>query len=1236
MKKITYLLTLLLLIIGGSKESAFAAVDWGLSASSLESITANQTVVIKEAPSGLSSWSSNAYMNSGSTSVVSDVDYSCIYKFVENGTVNQGGTDYQVYVLYNLATGKYLAGENNYTENINSAFQVVPAHAVTATSEAINGYTEWTDYYNKTSKDISGQSETLWTLCKKDGKQWLNFVGNPGVADYHDTNFWLIYSVEESKIPAARLAGAQEAACAEVDVLAQLTTLFSVDADALKSSINAVSVVGDDVDAAVAQVNSIVRTAFNVNNKSIEFSNLGAGVRRGLHITAGKLDGSDVSKAYGTASTDKNKIIWTLKDNGDGTFKLYNVYSGLYLGTAASAGALSANASDGANFTFVVRGTNQVSLKDHAGNIFHQLSYWSPNYSFKEFNSDDNASNWKIESVTIADEEQIASYKANKARLLNLAYPYFQDKYGLVKDAAKMSVVVIETEHAGDAKPVSNLLDGNLSTFVHSSYGSDKDQVTNHYIQVELSEAQQCIMFYMAKRNSDNNNRPKTIKVYVSNDGTTFGTEPVATLENLHFLGNPYYSPSIDLGAAYKYVRFVVSETNTGTKYFTASEFYVLPINDETAVLSAQHDVTTINDVVLNLQNTLLAKAELYAPMNEANALLAAHASNHAAVPALGQYTTTAYNNLQTVVSSKPTLAQLNEALDAFDKGQNRPVFIFTSANDGGYCNNGAIYDNNGSNWKWMTKDYYDKRMFFTVKDLTATELTAGTAYNMYNYATGRSMFYDGTVTPEAVSGKEGVFNLKVNTGYGNLHCQAANQSLVTWYACAPNAEGTAYNNLESAWRYEYVGNSYDFDQITDFPVSANELMGIQLNCTAANFGSGLGQYSGVNYSEVEAAKATVEALQARENATRYSTTNTEITVAIAAVNASLAGATLNQPAPHKFYRFKSLSGNNKYLTSTLTGNSMTMSDAGDTPESVFYLTEDNKLLSYKEGLFTKNFTTGNYGFEAAGHAGHAVVFAQGNPVTAASSCYHITCGNRSIYGKNATLDAGSNININNTDTGYDWAIEEVTWLPIPVSETYRFGTLTTPVNLAITDYWYSKDSRLKFYIAEVDPNDNYVVLTQVTENIPAGESYVIEYVKGSDYKNGCSFLKIADSAPAIEEGTNELRGSFETIATPTDQGTIYTLQAAWDDNTDNNKSETEVAFRQYNGTNIQGFRAYLPVASGVQLAGMRFYEGDVTRIEGVEEGQTHKVDVYDLSGRRVQRATKGLYIVNGKKVLVK
>lgn len=1206
MKKFAYLLTLLLLIVGGN-ESAFAAVDWGLSASSLKSITANQTVVIKEAPNGLSGWSSNAYLNSGSSSVVSDVDYSCIYKFVENGTVNQGGNDYQVYVLYNLATGKYLAAENSYTENINDAFQMVPAHAETATADEINAFTEWTDYYNKTSLNPSTQPETLWTLCKKDGKQWLNFVGNPGVHSYHDTNIWLIYSVEESKIPAARLSVAQEAACAEVDVLAQLTTLFSVDAAAVKSSINAVSVVGDDVDAAVAQVNSIVRTAFNVNNKSIIFSNLKNDVRLNLHITAGTLDGSDVSKAYGTASIDKNKTVWTLKDNGNGTFKLYNAFSGLYLGTAASAGALSATASEGANFTFVIRGTNQVSLKDHAGNIFHQLNYWSPNYSYKDFNSDDVASNWKIESVTIADEEQIASYKATKASLLNLAYPYFQDKYGLVKDAAKMSVVVIETENTKDAQPVSNLLDGNTSTYVHSAYnngGSDP-----HYIQVELSEAQRYIMFYMAKRNDGtNNNRPATIKVYVSSDGTDFGTAPVATLENLYYLGDPYYSPQIDLGGSYKYVRFVVSSTSSNTLFFTASEFYVLPINDETAVLSTQHDVTTINDVVLNLQNTLLAKAELYVPMNEAKALLSAHASNHAAVPALGQYTTTAYNALQTAVNNESvTLAEMEEALDAFDKAQNRPVFIFTSAHDGEYSNNSAIYDE-GSSWKWKAKNYYDKSMFFTVKDLTATELTAGTAYNMYDYATGRSLFYDGTVTPEAVSGKEGVFNLKVNTGKGYLHCQNDGAALVTWYACAPNAEGTAYNNLASAWRIEYLGNSYDFDQKTDFPVSVNvnELMSIQQQLGGI-IGNGLNQYTVTNNDEVQTAINAINELKNREEATRYSITNTEIRDAITVLESSLASATINQPTTKKLYRIKNLASGN-YLTSEITSSRMTMNSANNTRESIFYLTEDNKLLSYKEGLFTQNFTSGNYGLQAAGSNGNAITFSRGNSIT---PCYHITCGSRSIYGKNATLDAGGNVDVDNTDNGYDWAIEEVQWLPVAVNSTAKYGTLYAPVDLSLRE-------NLEAYTATVDGTK--LKLQAVTDKIPAGTAVILKD-NGAQRDEGtnCIYLQVTSGATPVS--SNDLTGTYKTIAKP--EQDIYTLQ----------NPEEGIGFYKYTGTNLGGFKAYLSLASS-QANGLSFDFGAATGLDNVATELPADAPAYDLTGRRVNKNTKGIIIVGNKKVI--
>ena len=47
------------------------------------------------------------------------------------------------------------------------------------------------------------------------------------------------------------------------------------------------------------------------------------------------------------------------------------------------------------------------------------------------------------------------------------------------------------------------------------------------------------------------------------------------------------------------------------------------------------------------------------------------------------------------------------------------------------------------------------------------------------------------------------------------------------------------------------------------------------------------------------------------------------------------------------------------------------------------------------------------------------------------------------------------------------------------------------------------------------------------------------------------------------------------------------------------------------------------------------FNGGTTTAIKSATVGSKANA-VFDLAGRRVQKATKGLYIVNGKKVLVK
>ena len=66
-------------------------------------------------------------------------------------------------------------------------------------------------------------------------------------------------------------------------------------------------------------------------------------------------------------------------------------------------------------------------------------------------------------------------------------------------------------------------------------------------------------------------------------------------------------------------------------------------------------------------------------------------------------------------------------------------------------------------------------------------------------------------------------------------------------------------------------------------------------------------------------------------------------------------------------------------------------------------------------------------------------------------------------------------------------------------------------------------------------------------------------------------------------------------------------------------------------------YKAYLP-ASAVpviqQSNGLRFVVEETTDIEAVQPTQSSEVVIYDLTGRRVEKMEKGIYIINGRKVL--
>ena len=72
----------------------------------------------------------------------------------------------------------------------------------------------------------------------------------------------------------------------------------------------------------------------------------------------------------------------------------------------------------------------------------------------------------------------------------------------------------------------------------------------------------------------------------------------------------------------------------------------------------------------------------------------------------------------------------------------------------------------------------------------------------------------------------------------------------------------------------------------------------------------------------------------------------------------------------------------------------------------------------------------------------------------------------------------------------------------------------------------------------------------------------------------------------------------------------------------------------------IKGFRAFFPSQGGEAKDGTFTVDGESTGIIAIENGELNAIDfngaVYDLQGRKVSTPKHGVYVVNGKKVVIK
>ena len=891
--------------------------------------------------------------------------------------------------------------------------------------------------------------------------------------------------------------------------------------------------------------------------------------RTGMKITAQRPINASYVNAVGTFGTgDETK--WTLKFNNDGTFRLYNVAWNVCLGAAGSNAPLSVGSTSGVNYSFVVTdAANGIfKLKDANGGILHQAN--TGNFGYMNYDNGDDASWWKMEAATLSgsvNERMWNDLNALYTTETNRAYSYYQENYGLVKSGDDIAVVVNHSS-GNDSQPSSNLLDGDANTYVHSSYGSDAGSAP-HYIQVTLSEAKDKVMFYMSRRNA--NNRPKTIKVYTSTDGTTFSAEPVATLDNLEGSSSvaSYYSPEIDLGGSYQYLRFVVTATNTNTQFFTASEFYVLPINEETTKL-----LTIVNVTPTNIKETLVSLVGSQ-PISSVSELSSAKVYTIAPEEYATRgvlYAPAGASQLTACGGSAGNAANTGVAADANSTAQQ---FAFVQANE-------KYYLYSVSEKKFVTNNSSKAKINYTPADYVTVEAADKEDHFIIKF--------------------NGSDFLNISTGYGD-----------------DGAAITGWNIIDGGNRLRIspVGD-FTLDGLDDFITACQELKAALSGVKNGELiGSGLGQYTASVADYATISSTALSFYNGITNETAVADINAQKEAVAPLADATV---TLNMPVSGKFYRFKGTSSSN-YMVSTLSETSGKTNQLGmkaanaayNTRESVFYY-DGRNLVAYADGLcvgaFAQNDNGANGSWKCVPVGGTAGEVSFGEGYT--EGTYYVRMGSgRYLNDGSSYIDCGGTKDGNN----YRWTIEEVQYLPVAVNSTAQYGTLYAPVDLALRE-------NLEAYTATVDGTK--LKLQAVTDKIPAGTAVILkDNGADRDANTKCIYLQVTSGAASIEG--NALMGTYKTIANPaTESVKIYTLQ----------NPEAGIGFYKYVGANLGGFKAYLQINGG-SANSLSFDEGgQATGIGEAAADSLNDAPAYDLSGRRVSRNTKGILIVGNKKIV--
>ncbi|MBR4243556.1 MAG: hypothetical protein IKR98_06695 [Bacteroidaceae bacterium] len=334
--------------------------------------------------------------------------------------------------------------------------------------------------------------------------------------------------------------------------------------------------------------------------------------------------------------------------------------------------------------------------------------------------------------------------------------------------------------------------------------------------------------------------------------------------------------------------------------------------------------------------------------------------------------------------------------------------------------------------------------------------------------------------------------------------------------------------------------------------------------------------------------------------------------------NNAVAGLNYVMPTG-KFIRIKNVGGT-KYVKDLVanynTDETLDYAEGGTDAASVFYVDASSKMIAYNSGLYL--FATNNTPRITLQGSADTYEFLKGS---APLQVYVHSANNPLGWGGDnrywSVNESTSKIDrVASTTSASEFKIESVTSLPVTISSAH-YATFSAPVAVTVptgvTAYYGTTTGADVMYLAPI--NSGSV--------IPANMG-VILYAETPNTYN----FAITDEEGS---GSSILSGTTAAISWASGYG-YYTLQKT------NGGDGVGLYGNAPTNSVIPGFKAYYNSNSPSGVKGYRFNFGDENGVKTLEEiqGAIDNNEIFDMSGRRIAKAARGLYIVNGKKLLVK